>query len=113
MGRRSSTLVVGLQALIHRGRVLRKGSAALFSFEQRKAAMTAKSNLFMFRSEKSAALHGFAMESAGVSLPQKFGPWAGVGVVRPDQIPPHGLRREAIESGIAANGYQLWRKKTS
>ncbi len=35
--------------------------------------MTAKSNLFMFRSEKSAALHGFAMESAGVSLPQKKG----------------------------------------
>jgi len=32
--------------------------------------------------------------------------------VRPDQVPPHGLRREAIESGIAANGYQLWRKKT-
>jgi hypothetical protein len=75
--------------------------------------MTAKSNLFMFRSEKSAALHGFAMESAGVSLPQKFGPWAGVGVVRPDQVPPHGLRREAIETGIAQNGYQLWRKKTS
>jgi hypothetical protein len=112
MDRRSPALIVGLQASIQRGRVLRKGSAALFSFVQRKTVMTAKSNLFMFRSEKSAALHGFAMESAGVSLPQKFGPWAGVGVVRPDQVPPHGLRREAIESGIAANGYQLWRKKT-
>ena len=75
--------------------------------------MTAKSNLFMFRSEKSAALHGFAMESAGASLLQKFGPWAGIGVLRPDQVPPHGLRREAIESGITANGYQLWRKKSS
>ncbi len=75
--------------------------------------MKAKSNLFMFRSEKSAALHGFAMESAGGPLPQKFGPWIGVGVVRPDQLPPHGLRRAAIETGIAANGYQLWRKKTS
>ena len=73
--------------------------------------MAAKSNLFMFRSETSAALHGFSAESAGNRLPQKFGPWAGVGVVRPDQLPPHGLRREAIESGIAANGYQLWRKK--
>jgi len=113
MDRRSPALIAGLQASIHRGRVLRKGSAALFSFVQRSSTMTAKSNLFMFRSEKSAALHGFAMESAGVSLPQKFGPWAGVGVVRPDQVPPHGLRREAIESGIAANGYQLWRKKTS
>ena len=75
--------------------------------------MTASSNIFMFRSEKSAALHGFAMESAGGPLPPKFGPWIGVGVVRPDQRPPHGLRREAIETGIAANGYQLWRKKPS
>jgi hypothetical protein len=89
-----------------------RGARLYFSFVQRKAAMTAKSNLFMFRSEKSAALHGFAMESAGAKLPLKFGPWTGVGVVRPDQVPPHGLRREAIESGIAANGYQLWRKKT-
>ena len=75
--------------------------------------MTAKSNLFMFRSEKSSALHGFATESAGGKLPRKFAPWAGIGVLRPDQVPPHGLRREAIETGIAANGYQLWRKKTS
>ena len=75
--------------------------------------MTAKSNLFMFRSEKSAALHGFAVESAGDKLPQKFAPWTGIGVLRPDQVPPHGLRRAAIESGIAQNGYQLWRKKTS
>jgi hypothetical protein len=113
MDRRSLALIAGLPASIHRGRVLRKGSAALFSFVQRSSAMTAKSNLFMFRSEKSAALHGFAMESAGASLPQKFGPWAGIGVLRPDQVPPHGLRREAIESGITANGYQLWRKKSS
>jgi hypothetical protein len=74
--------------------------------------MADKSNLFMFRSETSTALHGFAMESAGAKLPQKFGPWAGIGVLRPDQVPPHGMRREAIESGIAENGYQLWRKKT-
>jgi hypothetical protein len=67
----------------------------------------------MFRSGKSAELHGFATDSAGERLPQKFGPWAGIGVVRPDQQPPHGLSREAIELGIAANGYQLWRKKKS
>ena len=73
--------------------------------------MAAKSNLFMFRSEKSAALHGFAMDPAGDRLPPKFAPWTGIGVVRPDQNPPHGLRRDAIETGIAANGYQLWRKK--
>ena len=43
--------------------------------------------------------------------PGKFAPWTGIGVLRPDQVPPHGLRREAIESGIAENGYQLWRTK--
>ncbi len=73
--------------------------------------MTDKTNIFMFRSGKSEALHGFAATSSGDRLPQKFGPWAGIGVVRPDQTPPHGLRRDAIESGIAVNGYQLWRKK--
>lgn len=75
--------------------------------------MAAKSNLFMFRSGKSDALHGFAADPAGDRLPQKFAPWTGIGVVRPDQLPPHGLRRDAIESGIAENGYQLWRKKKS
>ena len=73
--------------------------------------MTASTNLFMFRSGTSDALHGFTAEPAGERLPQKFGPWAGIGVVRPDQVPPHGLGRDAIETGIATNGYQLWRKK--
>ena len=69
------------------------------------------SNLYMFRSRKASSLHGFSAESAGESLPRKFAPWTGIGVLRPDQIPPHGLRREAIESGVAENGYQLWRTK--
>lgn len=73
--------------------------------------MVAKSNLFMFRSGKTAALHGFASDPKGGRLPEKFGPWAAIGVVRPDQVPPHGLPREAIETGIANNGYQLWRTK--
>lgn len=75
--------------------------------------MTVKSNIFMFRSGKSEALHGFAATAAGDRLPEKFAPWAGIGVVRPDQLPPHGLGRAAIESGIAEHGYQLWRKKKS
>ncbi|MGH6819921.1 MAG: hypothetical protein ACREDU_03550, partial [Methylocella sp.] len=61
----------------------------------------------------SEALHGFAADSQGERLPKKFGPWAGIGVVRPDQQPPHGFGRKAIESGIAEHGYQLWRKKKS
>jgi hypothetical protein len=73
--------------------------------------MTESSNLYMFRSETSALLHGFAAESSGAKLPAKLGPWAGIGVLRPDQPPPHGLKRAAIEDGVARLGYQMWRKK--
>ena len=75
--------------------------------------MTAWPTLFVFRSDKTADLGGFSHESAGARLPAKLGPWAGVGVIRADQLPPHGLARTAIESGIAATGYQLYRKKKS
>lgn len=68
-------------------------------------------NLFMFRSSTSETLWGFDHNSAGEHLPSKFGPWTGIGVLRPDQSPPAGLSRSAIETGVAANGYQLWRKK--
>ncbi|CAN5171464.1 hypothetical protein BH10PSE7_BH10PSE7_10970 [soil metagenome] len=73
--------------------------------------MKGGSNLFLFRSDTSEALHGFAPTSAGENLPAKLGPWTNIGVVRPDQSPPHGLRRTEIEKGIAKVGYQMWRKK--
>jgi hypothetical protein len=73
--------------------------------------MTTNSHLFMFRSGKNDSLNAFAPDSEGERLPKKFAPWLGVGVVRPDQAPPRGLPRAAIEAGIAENGYQLWRKK--
>jgi hypothetical protein len=75
--------------------------------------MSSKSNLYLFRSKTSAGLCGFTAEPAGDRLPQKLGPWAGIGVLRGDQAPPHGLSRSAIESGITANGYQLFRKRKS
>jgi len=74
-------------------------------------SMTANLHLFMFRSSKNDSLNAFAPDSAGERLPQKFAPWVSVGVIRPDQTPPRGLGRAAIEAGIAENGYQLWRKK--
>ena len=73
--------------------------------------MTTNLHLFMFRSRKNDSLNAFAPDSAGERLPKKFAPWISVGVIRPDQTPPRGLGREAIEAGIAENGYQLWRKK--
>jgi len=69
-------------------------------------------NLFVFKSDKQDALHGFTNTSSGEQLPAKFGPWTNTGVVRPDQSPPHGLRRAEIETGIAKVGYQMWRKKS-
>lgn len=73
--------------------------------------MAEAAKLFVFRSTVSDGLCGFSAEAAGERLPGKFGPWTGIGVVRADQPPPHGLPRAAIESGVAANGYQLFRKK--
>ena len=73
--------------------------------------MDIAANLFMFRSRTSEGLCGFSRNSQGTSLPEKFAPWVGFGVVRVDQQPPHGLSRNEIESGIAINGYQLWRHK--
>lgn len=69
--------------------------------------------LFMFRSGSKDLLFGFASDARGGKLPEKFGPWTNVGVIRGDQKPPHGLSRSAIETGIAENGFQLWRKKAS
>lgn len=73
--------------------------------------MIATTNLYMFRSSASEGLCGFSRHSDGTGLPPKFAPWVGFGVVRADQLPPHGLPRKAIESGIASKGYQLWRTK--
>jgi hypothetical protein len=73
--------------------------------------MNASSPLYMFKSETSESLHGFAAEPSGGRLPTKFGPWTGIGVVRADQSPPFGFKRAAINAGIAKAGYQLWRKK--
>ena len=68
-------------------------------------------NLFMYRSGKSEDLYCFSADPKGVGLPDGFLPWTMFGVVRPDQVPPHGLSRKAIEAGISAHGYQLWRQK--
>jgi hypothetical protein len=72
---------------------------------------TERPRLFMFRSGSNDTLFGFASDAAGTRLPEKFSPWTSIGVVRGDQKPPHGLKREAIENGIAEFGFQLWRKK--
>ena len=71
----------------------------------------AASDIYMYLSTTSKGLFCFSRSARGNGLPQSFAPWKVFGVVRHDQPPPHGLSRQAIESGIAANGYQLWRHK--
>jgi hypothetical protein len=68
-------------------------------------------NIYMYKSGKSKSLFCFSLSPKGSGLPDGFAPWTSFGVVRSDQKPPHGLSRKAIESGISANGYQLWRDK--
>jgi hypothetical protein len=74
-------------------------------------ATATSAKLYMFRSTTSEELCSFSDNADGKGLPNKFAPWIGIGVVRPDQIPPHGMSSIAINAGIAANGYQMWRRK--
>ena len=73
--------------------------------------LSERPKLFMFKSGTNEKLHGFTSDHTGGKLPEKFGPWTSIGVVRSDQRPPYGLKRKAIEDGIAEFGFQLWRKK--
>jgi hypothetical protein len=73
--------------------------------------MATGTRLYMFRSTKTEAICSFSNNADGKGLPGKYAPWIGIGVVRPDQDPPHGMSALAIEAGIEANGYQMWRAK--
>ena len=75
--------------------------------------MTTSANLFMFRSDTTNALWAYDRDPSGSNLPGKLGPWTGISVMRSDQQPPGGLSRAAIERGVAANGFQLLRKKNA
>lgn len=73
--------------------------------------MATSPRLYMFRSSTMKDLHSFSTNADGKGLPGKYAPWLGIGVVRPDQDPPHGMSALAIAAGIEANGYQMWRSK--
>lgn len=67
--------------------------------------------LFMFKSGAKPGLFSFAADGKGTGLPDHLGPWTSHGIVRPEERPPHGMSRDAIEAGISEHGFQLWRKK--
>lgn len=67
--------------------------------------------MFIFKAEGSRGLHAFAVDPGGRQLPDQFGPWHAVGVVREDKDPPYNLDRHAIAQSIANQGFALFRKK--
>ncbi|CEJ09922.1 hypothetical protein [Phreatobacter sp. AB_2022a] len=73
--------------------------------------MALRPSLFMFQSSTSDDIGAFALDRTGATLPKKFGPWTRTGEILPDRSPPHGLKRAAIEAGVAQSGFQLWRRK--
>ena len=69
--------------------------------------------IFIFKSQAQPKLRAFTDDPGGSQLPQKFGPWHAVGVVRPENDPPHNLGRDVIEKAIGSQGFQLWRMKAA
>lgn len=67
--------------------------------------------IYIFRSDVKKELQAFAGDAAGTRLPDQFGPWHAIGVVRPDKDPPCNLPRDEIQKAIKVNGFQLWRMK--
>ncbi|MGD0026228.1 MAG: hypothetical protein ABSC37_16700 [Xanthobacteraceae bacterium] len=67
--------------------------------------------IYVFKSDASRELRAFAGDIMGSKLPNQFGPWHAMGVVGPDNNPPHNLPRDDIEKAIDDRGYQLWRLK--
>ena len=68
-------------------------------------------HIYIFRSDVNKELQAFAGDAAGSRLPDQFGPWQAIGVVRPDKDPPYSLSRDKIQKAIKVDGFQLWRLK--
>jgi len=69
--------------------------------------------IYIFKSDTNRDLQAFSGQRSGAGLPDRFGPWHAIGVIRPEAAPPHGLSRAVIEKSIAAEGFQLWRRKSA
>jgi hypothetical protein len=68
--------------------------------------------IFVFKSEGREGLHAFAGDLAGFRLPAQFKPWSATGSIAPDgNFPYKNLSRDAIETAIRDQGYQLYRVK--
>jgi len=70
--------------------------------------------IFVFKSEGREGLHAFVGDLAGFRLPEQFKPWSATGSIASDgNFPYKNLSRDAIETAIRDQGYQLYRVKRS
>jgi hypothetical protein len=77
-------------------------------------AATGGMRIFVFKSGAREGLHAFADDMAGFKLPDQFKPWSATGSIAPDgNFPYKNLSRDAIETAIRDQGYQLYRVKKS
>lgn len=67
--------------------------------------------IYTFASDAPNRLFAFVGDRAGVSLPERHGPWKVVGEIGPDEKIQNGLDRKQIEQAIYEHGYQMWRMK--
>jgi hypothetical protein len=75
--------------------------------------MTGSATIYLYRSAKTEGLFCFSTDPKPDSLPQKLSPWRRFGLVKPNEMLPHGLDRETIMPGIQEHGYQMYRRKPS
>ena len=68
---------------------------------------------YIFKSEATKNLRAFVGDPGGAKLPESHAPWTVTGIVAAEAAPPHKLSREAIEEGIEAEGFKLWRLKVA
>jgi hypothetical protein len=65
--------------------------------------------IYVFKSETTDKLRAFAGDPDVNKLPSQHGPWTVTGAIAADATPPHKFSRQAIETAIGAEGFQLWR----
>jgi hypothetical protein len=63
---------------------------------------------YVFQSQTSPGLRGFADDPGGESLPKDEGPWTLVRQVAPDAEWDLDISRAVVAAGILENGFYLW-----
>lgn len=79
--------------------------------DEEEIGMTVSGTIYLYRSTKTKGLFCFSIDPGPDSLPKSLSPWRRLGLIKPDEKLPHGLKRAAIAPSIHEHGYQLYRRK--